>query len=244
MSTSPLIGIAAFAVDRSGCRWLEIEEAPRVRGASVVKPLLFWVGAAAEPFATNRASWEAIARPAVTVSDNDATAALWSRVGEHPLLAALADRSGVRWRTGGDGEHPALRVMVTAGELARTYATFASDESDEAGLLRGWMRDVPAEQTFGARRVACETLGVPERSVGVKCGWFGLERAHAVVVVDLPNRTVGAAITTVHPSDPESRARLRARGGNGTALVSAHDTVAGQSLRSATRRALEAATEL
>jgi hypothetical protein len=244
MSTSSLIGIAAFAVDRSGRRCLEIEEAPRARGASVVKPLLFWVGATAEPFATNSASWAAIARPAVTVSDNDATAALWSRVGERRLLAALEDRAGVRWRTGGDGEHPALRVMVTAGELACTYAAFASDESDEAGLLRRWMRDVPTEQTFGVRRVACEALGVPERTVGVKCGWFGLERAHAVVLVALPNRSVGAAITTVHPSDPESRAQVQEMGGNDTALVAAHDAVAGPSIRSATRRALELATEL
>jgi hypothetical protein len=244
VSSSSSIGIAAFAVDRSGSRSQEIEEGQRGRSASVVKPLLFWVGAGAEPFTTDRVAWEAIARPAVTVSDNDATAVLWSRVGEQRLLADLEDRVGVRWSTDGDGEHPALRIMVTAGELARGYAAFASDESREAVLLRRWMGEVPTVQTFGVRRLASETLHTPEASVGVKGGWFGLERAHAVVLVELPERTLGAAVTTVHSVDADGHARVRQLSGDVTGLALAHDEIAGASIRSATRRALQVAAEL
>ena len=128
MSTSPSIGLVAFAVDRHGERSEEIDAAPPVRGASVVKPLLVWVGAGVEPFASDRERWEAIGRPAVTVSDNEATAVLWSTAGGEHLLTELTDRAGVAWSPAGDGEHPALRLMVTAGELARAYLRLASHE--------------------------------------------------------------------------------------------------------------------
>ena len=244
MSGRSVIGTAAFVVDSSGTRCAEIEKAPHVRGASVVKPLLFWVGASAEPFASDIAAWEAIAEPAVTVSDNEATAALWSRVGEDRLLSEIEERAGVGWCVAGDGEHPALRLMVTAGELAGAYAAFASDDSHQAGVLRGWMRDVPTAQTFGVRSVAREATGAAERSIGVKCGWFGLERAHAVVLVDLPDRTLGSAVTTARRVDPTTRARAQELSGDMSALAVAHEAISGESVRSATRRALEFAARL
>ncbi|MEO6317413.1 MAG: hypothetical protein ABIP36_01390 [Acidimicrobiales bacterium] len=244
MSNSASVGIAAFVVDRFGPRSVEVDTAPRVRGASVVKPLLFWVGAGAEPFATDPDGWEAIARPSVTVSDNDATAVLWSGVGEHGLLTELTDRAGVVWTTAGDGEHPALRLLVTAGELGQAYARLASDESRAAVLVRRWMRDVPTAQTFGLRKVAAETTGCSEGSVGVKCGWFGLQRAHAVVLVELGERTLGAAVTTARRVDPSDQARAQELSGDVSRLALAHNEVAGESIRHSTRRALERAAEL
>ncbi|HKE75521.1 MAG TPA: serine hydrolase [Acidimicrobiales bacterium] len=234
------VGVGAFAVDRAGVRWCEARSAPRVRGASVVKPLLFWAGAPAG----ERAGWEALARPAVTVSDNDATAELWSLVGGERLLATVRDRTGVAWRTGAGGEHPALRVLVTAGELARAYAAFAADGGPAAVRLRDWMRAVPPAQAFGAREVACDVLGVAAATVAVKCGWFGVERAHAVALVEQPGRTVGAAVTTYRPPDAASRAACAAAEASAERLIEAHDRFAGPALRAGIRLGLQAAVDL
>jgi len=244
VSTSPSIGLVAFAVDRHGERSEEIDAAPPVRGASVVKPLLVWVGAGVEPFASDRERWEAIGRPAVTVSDNEATAVLWSTAGGEHLLTELTDRAGVAWSPAGDGEHPALRLMVTAGELARAYLRLASDENPSAVLVRQWMRQVPNGQTFDLCRIAAETIGCPEGSVGVKCGWFGLERAHAVVLAQLGERTLGAAVTTTHRPDATNRAKAQALSGNEPGLVLTHNVLAGDAIRGASRRALKRASEL
>ncbi|HYN32721.1 MAG TPA: hypothetical protein VES40_08855, partial [Ilumatobacteraceae bacterium] len=185
MDAALTVGIAAFAVDGFGARSSELLPAPRVRAASMAKPLLFWAAATVEPFATDHAAWEALARPAVTHSDNDATAELWSRVGGAGILAAISDLCGVVWTTASDGEHEALRLLITANEGATAYASFVLDESHAAQQLRRWMREVPAEQAFGIREVAGATLGIPVESIGVKCGWFGGERAHAAVLAEV-----------------------------------------------------------
>jgi len=240
----PAIGIAALAVDHAGSRTRELQPAPRVRAASVVKPLLAWGAANCGPFANDRTAWEVLARPGVTTSDNKATAALWSRSGGERLVASLNDRLGLGWHVEGDGEHPSLRLMVTAGELARAYAALASDDTDVGSQLRQWMCEVPTEQTFGLRRVACDTLAVEEGAVGVKCGWFGGERAHAIVLVETQGRTVGAAVTTSWSPDAATRAAVRAAIGHDMKLAAAHDILAGEDIRSATRRALLVASEL
>lgn len=239
----PALGVAAFTVDGTGTRVSELEAAPRVRGASVVKPLLAWVAATSAPFATDRGAWEALAQPAITTSDNRATATLWSRAGGDRLLSLLNDRTGLAWHADGNGEHPSLRVMVTAGELARAYAAFVSDRDEVVERLRQWMREVPATQTFGVRRVASEVLGVEESAVAVKCGWFGGERAHAVVLLDIQRRIVGAAITTSWPPEEATRAVMRDATGDDASLAAAHDRLAGHVIRSATRRALTAAAD-
>jgi hypothetical protein len=242
---APAIGIAAFAVSDGGSsRTLELQPAPRVRAASVIKPLLAWVAATSTDVAQDDAEWEVLARPAVTISDNSATAALWTRHGEEGLLASLNVRTGLAWDVDGDGEHPALRIMVTAGELARAYAALASDRTDFGIQLRQWMREVPPEQTFGVRRVACDTLPIEEGAVGVKCGWFGRERAHAIVLVETGGRAIGAAVTTSCSTDEASRAAVQHAIGNDTKLAAAHDALAGDDIRSAVRRALLVAREL
>jgi hypothetical protein len=244
VSTLVSLGIAAFAVDRHGERSEEIDAAPAVLGASVVKPLLVWVGAGLEPFVSDSRQWEAIGRPAVTVSDNEATAVLWSRTGGEHLLAELAARTGVFWSPAGDGEHPSLRLMVTAAELAAAYARLASDQTRSAVLVRRWMREVPNDQTFDLRPVAAAAAGCPERSIGVKCGWFSLERAHAVVLTELEQRTLGAVVTTVHRPDESRKAMAQELSGNASRLALAHNGLAGSAIRDGTRRALERAAEL
>lgn len=240
----PAIGIAAFAVDHTGRRTLVLQAAARVRAASLSKPLLAWVAGTQAPFSKDTAAWEVLSRAAVTVSDNNALAELWWRGGEGRLLVALNNRVGVDWCIDGDGEHPALRIMLTAEELARAYAELSADGTHAAHQVRGWMRDVAPEQTFGLRSVACDGLGVEENAIGVKCGCFGGERAHAALVVNIQGRTVGAAITTSRLPDARTRAAVEAVIGNDTKLAAAHDEAAGEDIRNAARRALIAAREL
>jgi hypothetical protein len=209
----------------------------------VLKPLLFWAGAAAQPFVVDRAAWAALAQPAVTHSENDPTAQLWSRVGERQLLATIRERTGIGWRTERSGAQAWRRVLITAHELALAYAAFAADDGDAAMQLRAWMRDVPAEQTFGARQVACDVLDVADASVGVKCGWFAVVRTHAVTLVELPDRTLGAAVT-FRPQDPAGRAAYAAAHGSGAQVLAVHDAFAGPSVRSGIRQGLEAAAAL
>lgn len=235
------VGIAAFAVDERGPVTVETQPGPRIRGASVVKPLLAWVAAGAGPFATARQDWECLARDAITTSDNEATATLWSDAGPSHLLAELERRTGVVWRPEGEGEHPSLRLLVTAAEVARAYAIFAGDRGDRARDVRRWMRDVRTDQTFGLRTVAAGVLGVPEGHVGVKGGWFGGERVHAVVLVEHEDRAVGGVVTSTWRPDPVTHAACLAARGDDTALVAVHEQLAGGVLRKAMHEALLAA---
>lgn len=244
MSPPLTIGITAFAVDDAGERRSELQRAPRVRAASMAKPLLFWAAASVEPFANDQTTWEALARPAVTVSDNGATAELWSRAGEGPLLASIERLTGVTWRTDADGEHEALRLLVTAEEVASVYSAFTRDRGEAARQLRTWMREVPEEQTFGLRDVAAATLGIPPTAVGVKCGWFGGERAHAAVVADVDDAVLGVVVTTTRPPDAATRRACARAAGSTTELVAIHEELAGSSIRRAAGRGLELAGSL
>jgi hypothetical protein len=198
----------------------------------------------AKPYAADRASWAALAQPAVTVSDNDATAELWSRVGGRQLLTSIKHRTGVAWKVDHDGEDAALRLLITADELAQAYAVFAADSSDVAVQLRAWMRAVPPAQTFGVREVACDILGVSAAEIAVKCGWFGVERAHAVTIVELHGRTLGSAVTAFRPQGATNRAMHDAARGSDAKMIAAHDEAFGSFVRAATRRALWVAAAL
>ncbi|HEX2848958.1 MAG TPA: serine hydrolase [Acidimicrobiales bacterium] len=233
-----MIGVAAFAATETGIRALELVPALPVRAASVIKPLLAWVAGDMAIAVRDDHAWRALSARAVTISDNAATAELWARYGAEELLASLNRRIGTDWMIDGDGEHPALRIMVTAGGLARAFAALASDRTDVGREVRQWMRDVPPEQTFGVRRVAGDALGVAACEVGVKCGWFGGERAHAVVLVETASGTVGSAVITSTAPDEATRASLHAAIGDDMKLAAVHDALAGAQIRAATRRAL------
>lgn len=241
--SGPVTSIAAFAVDRTGRRTVELQSAPQVCGASVTKPLLAWV-AASQGLVAREDTWADLARDAITISDNDATAELWSLAGESELLAALNDVLGTTWRIGEGDEHPALRIMVTAIDLARAYAALMDDHSRAGAQVRHWMLEVRPEQTFDLRAVACDTLAVTEDTVGVKCGWFGGERAHAVVVVETERTSLGAVVLTSRVPDATTRAAARAASGDDTKLIALHEQVAGEGLRIGIRSALLVAADL
>jgi hypothetical protein len=106
------------------------------------------------------------------------------------------------------------------------------------------MREVPEEQTFGVCAVDGATLRVPIASIGVKCGWFGGELAHVVVVADADNSMLGAVVTTSRPSDMTSRRACELAAGDDAKLAAIHEQFAGYSIRSAVGRALEFAASL
>jgi hypothetical protein len=239
-----IVGVAAFAVTQAGARTLELSSAPPVRSASVIKPLLVWAAASSWPIARSLATWERLGRSAVMLSDNEATAAIWSQGGEHELLATLNKRIGLTWQVEGGNEHPSLRVPVTPGELGRAFASLASDDSHVSACVRRWMRDVPTEQTFGLRRVAHDALDVDELTVEIKCGWFGGARAHAVVMAQSEGRIVGTAVTTSRLANAEELANMRDAVGDDTKLAAAHDALAGEHIRVAARWGLTTARAL
>jgi hypothetical protein len=234
------LGLSAFTVDAAGTRCVELERAPAVRAASLLKPLLAWVAASAESFAGDEAAWERLARRAVTISDNPATAALWSQGGEDRLVELLNERVGVAWRIAAGVEHPSLRVSVTAAEVARAYSALVGDDSHAARQVGRWMRETPGGQTFGLRPVVRDTVLVDDTAVGVKCGWFGGERAHAVVLAYMRDAVLGAVVTTAQSPDGTALAVIREASGDDMRLAAAHDDLVGGEIRSAIRRALVA----
>ncbi|HEY7176226.1 MAG TPA: hypothetical protein VH442_15025 [Micromonosporaceae bacterium] len=82
------------------------------------------------------------------------------------------------------------------------------------------------------------------QAVGVKCGWFGGERTHAIALVAAQGGTVGAAVTTSALPDEATRAAVRNARGDDVTLIAVHDAIAGNILRSAMHRALVAAADL
>lgn len=237
------VALAAFVADGRESKAIEITSAPRVRAASVLKPLLAWAAAKQTPFAHDPA-WADLAWAAITTSDNGATAELWSRAGGIELLEALNDLVGTRWRIGEGDEHPALRIMVTAVEVARGYAALAVDEAAAGAQVRRWMREVRQDHTFGLRVVARDALGVTEDAVGVKCGWFAGERAHAAVTVDIEERSLGGVVLTSGVPDDVTRAAAQAASGDDVKLIAVHEAVAGEQLRNGIRQALFVASTL
>lgn len=106
------------------------------------------------------------------------------------------------------------------------------------------MREVPSEQAFGLRSVACEVLAFDKALVGVKCGWFGGEGAHAVVIAEPDDPVVGAVVTTNGSPGARTSASVREAIGNDMKLAAVHDHLVGDRIRTAARRALRAAREL
>lgn len=134
--------------------------------------------------------------------------------------------------------------MVTAGELAAAYADLASDGTDVGLQVRQWMREVPTDQTFGVRRVVCDTLEIGAEAVGVKCGWFGGERAHAIVLAETRGRTIGAAVTTSRSPDAANGGPVREAFGKDVDLIAVHEMLAGEDIRSAICQAIGVARKL
>jgi hypothetical protein len=220
---------------------------PPLRGASVLKPLYFWAAARLPGPARDPRQWAALAEPAVRRSANDPTVQIWDRCGADALLDTIAGLTGVRFTSDPTGRRTFGRVLVRAEEVARAYAALAAaagTDADIAGRLLGWMREVPGEQTFGARTAAAAALGVPPGDVGVKCGWFTDEdetvlRTHAVTVTRLTDGQVrGTAVLTALPLAAAERTAYRTLYVEGPEVLPLHHDHAAASITAETSRLL------
>jgi hypothetical protein len=217
----------------------------RLRCASLLKPLLFWV--AADAFA-GRDAWAAAASQAVLVSANDPMVALWERLGAPELLGRLAAVTGCEWPLEPGGPRSFGRVLVTAAQVAAAYAELgaaAQREDERAAQVLAWMRRVPDRQAFGARRAAAAALGVGEEAVAVKTGWF-LDhderslRTHAVTIAALPGGTLrGSAVLTALPAPDGLPAQYAREYVHGDEVLHHHRALAGDAIVAATHAALE-----
>jgi hypothetical protein len=239
---------AAFAVAGDGVVVTPVtgcDGGGRLRCASLLKPLLFWVGG--DAFADD-AAWAAAASAAVSVSANAPTVALWERLGGEELVARLAALTGDDWPLESGGARSFGRVLVTAPQVARAYAALAraarEGEDPRAARLLGWMRRVPERQTFGARAAAAAALGVDPAVVGVKCGWFldadeSFLRTHAVTVAALGDGTWrGSVVLTALPAPAGLHERYAREYVEGDEVLHHHDALARELVVAETRAVL------
>ena len=215
------------------------QPAPRVRCASVLKPLYFWAASTLPAFRDDPDGWAVLAGPAVTVSANDPTVAIWQSSGPDALLDAIARLTGVHWHSDPNAERSFGRVLVRADEVARAYAALAVSALSgdaPAGQLLGWMRAVPDRQTFGARTAASQALGVAEADIGVKTGWYldadeTALRTHAVTVTDTADGTArGTAVLTALPVSETVRAGYATTYVQGEEVLPIHWDVAAETI--------------
>jgi hypothetical protein len=218
-----------------------------LRCASVLKPLYFWAAAQLPGPGRDPQQWAALAEPAVRLSANDPTVRIWEGCGADALLDTIAGLTGVRWTSDPTGRRTFGRVLVQAEEVARAYAALAAaaaTDADVAERLLGWMREVPPEQTLGARTAAAGVLGVSPGDVGVKCGWFTDEdetvlRTHAVTVTRLAGGQVrGTAVLTALPLGAAERTAYRTLYVEGPEVLPVHHDRATASIAEETSRLL------
>lgn len=215
------------------------QPAIRVRCASVLKPLYFWAVSTLPAFRGDADGWAELAEPAVTVSANDPTVAIWQSCGPDSLLDAIERLTGVHWQSDPSAERTFGRVLVHADEVARAYAALAVSawsEDPAAGRLLGWMRAVPERQTFGARTAAAHALGVRQADVGVKTGWYidadeAALRTHAVTVTVTADGTArGTAVLTALPVSETVRAEYATTYVQGEEVLPIHWDVAAETI--------------
>jgi hypothetical protein len=188
-------------------------DGPRLRCASVLKPLVFWAAAQCPPYDTDPAGWAPLAEPGVVDSDNDATVQVWTSVGGDRVLDRLAGLTGIRWPLEPGGTRSFGRVLIRAEEVAASYARFA--QHAQAGdavahQLICWMRQVPDADTFGTRMAAATALRVDPATVAVKCGWFSdsdemVLRTHAVTITPFASVIHVTAVLTALPMTEHER---------------------------------------
>lgn len=212
---------------------------PRLRCASVLKPLYFWAASTLPAFRDDPEGWADLAQPAVTASANDPTVSIWRSCGPDALLDGIARLTGVQWHPDPSAERSFGRVLVGADEVARAYAALAASawsEDQAARRLLGWMREVPERQTFGARSAAAHALRVAEADVGVKTGWSidadeTALRTHAVTITVTADGTArGSAVLTALPVDETLRAGYATTYVHGEEVLPIHWDVAAETI--------------
>ncbi|MGN9845359.1 hypothetical protein ACTMTI_45290 [Nonomuraea sp. H19] len=204
----------------------------RLRCASLLKPLYAWVSADRIRDADR---WRRHAEPAVVVSSNTDTLNLWLSVGPGVILDDIRQRTGVAWSPPNGDPSRFGSVEVAADEVATAYAAFAQSAvagDPVAATILEWMRQVGAEQTFGAR----EAIGSPEAAI--KCGWYGAPdetcvRTHAVALLPRGGTrvTVLVGMTALPYTDVREREIYREEVDKGLPVEPVHEKVAGALLR-------------
>lgn len=215
----------------------------------MLKPLLFWAASTLAPYVTAPAEWERLAHGGVAVSANDPAAQVWEACGAGTLLDALAHRTAVRLPLEGGGARSFGRVLVTADEVARSYAGLAASGDGAASLVRTWMLEVPDRQTFGVRPLIARRLGVAGSRIAVKSGWFcdtdeQRIRTHVVTMTPTAGGVVGTVVLTAFPADEAIRRAYTALYRHGDEVLGLHEQHAGAAVRAATEHAASAALSL
>jgi hypothetical protein len=223
--------------------------AERLRCASVLKPLVFWAAAGLAPYAGAPAAWQRLAHEGVAVSANAPTAEVWRACGAEKLLDALTRLTAVALPLQDGGTRSFGRVLVTADDVARCYACLAAAGDGAAGLVRGWMRDVPERQTFGVRPPVARALGAGAEQVAVKAGWFcdadeERIRTHVVTLTPTAAGVVGTVVLTALPASAAVRRAYAAAYRFGDEVLGVHEEHAGPTVRAASERAAVAARAL
>jgi hypothetical protein len=221
----------------------------RLRCASLLKPLLFWAAAGLQPYATAPDEWERLARDAITVSANDPTAHVWRACGAEALLDAVAARTAVALPLEAGGARSFGRVLVTADDVARSYARLAVSAERAAVLVRRWMLAVPDRQTFGVRPLLARRLRLPGSAVAVKSGWFcdtdeQRIRTHVVTMTATAAGVVGTVVLTAIPAGAAVRRAYSGVYRTGEEVLGLHEQHAGAILRAASEQAAAAALAL
>jgi hypothetical protein len=237
-----IIDGAAFVVPGAGSEPRITHLGPpahRVRCASLLKPLYFWAASTLLAFRDDLDGWAKLAEPAVTVSANDPTVAIWESCGPDALLDSIARLTGVQLHSDPSAERSFGRVLVQADEVARAYgalAVAARSDRDVALRLCTWMRQLPERQTFGARAAAAHQLGVSPEEVGVKSGWYidtdeTALRTHAVTVTVTADGTAhGTAVLTALPISDAVRAGYATTYVQGEEVLPIHWDVAAETI--------------
>ncbi|WP_188192265.1 hypothetical protein [Nonomuraea sp. SYSU D8015] len=204
----------------------------RLRCASLLKPLYAWVSA---DRIGDAARWRRHAEPAVVVSSNADTLNLWLAVGPGVILDDIRQRTGVAWSPPNGDPSRFGSVEVAADEVATAYAALAQSAfagDPVAASILEWMRQVAAEQAFGAR----EALRSSE--AGIKCGWYGAPdetclRTHAVALLPRGGTrvTVVVGMTALPYTGGREREVYRERVGKGLPVEQEHEKLAGALLR-------------
>ena len=244
VARSPTVQRAAFLLTAGGgARLVAENDGERLRCASLLKPLLFWAAAHLRPFSGQTERWTELARDGVRVSANDPTTQVWELCGGPRLLGWLEERTRIRWSVEPGGERSFGRVLVAASDVAQAYAALASADDECAARLVDWMRQVPADQTFGVRETWGDRLGLPEAQVAVKCGWFmdadeHRIRTHAAAIGQIPGGCVGTVVLSALPVDGATRATYATHYRAGREVLTIHEALAGSTLRTATSQAL------
>jgi hypothetical protein len=185
----------------------------RFRCASLLKPLLFWAATGLPAYRRDNGPWRAMAMPAVRLSANEPTEALWNECGGAVLLDALADRIGIGWQINPERDTFG-GVLVTAQEVLDAYTALtdaAEAKEVRARFLISMMVRVPDRLTFGLRTVATAT-GHHRGNVAIKTGADlnadeTIARTHAVTILWRPGHlSTIATVLTGLPLAPRGQA--------------------------------------